>query len=69
MIKAEDVNNVAGLLKDISGQISELETLNTQIASAAEQQNLAAEEINQNVVNISDVAETINARCNAGQRN
>jgi methyl-accepting chemotaxis protein len=55
--KAEDVTNVASLLVEITSQISELDDLNTQIASAAQQQNLAADEINVNVVNISDVAE------------
>ncbi len=55
--KAEDVANVANLLVDISGEIQELDELNCQISSAAKQQNLAADEININVVNISDVAE------------
>jgi methyl-accepting chemotaxis protein len=55
--KAQDVTNVASLLVEITSQISELDDLNTQIASAAQQQNLAADEINVNVVNISDVAE------------
>jgi len=55
--KAEDVTSVASLLIDITGQIAELDDLNCQIANAAEQQNLAAAEINVNVVNISDVAE------------
>jgi len=55
--KAEDVTNVASLLVEITSQIGELDDLNTQIASAAQQQNLAADEINVNVVNISDVAE------------
>ena len=55
--KAEDVINVADLLNGITGQIKELDDLNCQIASAAEQQNEAADEINVNVVHISDVAE------------
>jgi len=55
--KAEDVTNVASLLVEINSQIGELDDLNTQIADAAQQQNLAADEINVNVVNISDVAE------------
>jgi methyl-accepting chemotaxis protein len=55
--KAEDVNEVANLLVEITGQIEELDDLNCQIASAAEQQNLAAEEINQSTVRISEVAE------------
>lgn len=54
--KAEDVNNVASILVDINAQISELEGLNYQIATAAEQQNSAAEEINQNISAISEIA-------------
>ena len=55
--KADDVANVASLLVDISGEIKELDELNCQISSAAKQQNLAADEINVNVVNISNVAQ------------
>ncbi len=55
--KAEDVNGVASLLTEISEQIQELDELNCQISSSAKQQNLAADEINQNVVSISNVAE------------
>jgi methyl-accepting chemotaxis protein len=55
--KAEDVANVADLLVNISQEIKELDELNCQISDAARQQNLAADEINVNVVNISDVAE------------
>lgn len=54
--KARDVGEVASLLDNITTQIVELDELNSQIALAAEQQNLAAEEINQNVTSISDVA-------------
>tara|TARA_R110001583_G_scaffold152343_1_gene304150 strand:- start:2579 stop:4186 length:1608 start_codon:yes stop_codon:yes gene_type:complete len=55
--KADDVANVANLLVNISKEIKELDELNCQISDAARQQNLAADEININVVNISDVAE------------
>ncbi|WP_114326830.1 methyl-accepting chemotaxis protein [Candidatus Colwellia aromaticivorans] len=55
--KAEDVTNVANLLVNISQEIKELDELNCQISDAARQQNLAADEINVNVVNISNVAE------------
>jgi methyl-accepting chemotaxis protein len=55
--KATDVEGVANLLVEIAEEIKELDDLNCQIASAAEQQNLAADEINVNVTNISDVAE------------
>lgn len=55
--KAKEVSDVATLLIDITQQIKDLDVLNCEIASAAEQQNLAADEINNNVVNISDIAE------------
>lgn len=55
--KAEDVADVANLLTNISAEIQELDDLNCQISDAATQQNLAADEININVVNISNVAE------------
>lgn len=55
--KAHEVSDVSGLLIDITEQVKALEELNCEIANAAEQQNLAADEINQNVVNISNVAE------------
>ncbi|WP_448212242.1 methyl-accepting chemotaxis protein [Colwellia sp. MEBiC06753] len=56
-LKAEDVDNVATLLIEITEQISALDDMNCLIDSAAKQQNLAAEEINQHIVNIKDIAE------------
>ncbi|TBR38442.1 methyl-accepting chemotaxis protein [Marinomonas agarivorans] len=55
--RAEQVKEVAGSLKNISSHMQEINQLNLQIANATEQQNLAAEEINQNVISISDNAE------------
>ncbi|MGB1237303.1 MAG: methyl-accepting chemotaxis protein [Pseudomonadales bacterium] len=55
--KAQEVVDVAGLLQQISAQIGEIDELNNQIANAAQQQNQAADEINENVVKISDVAD------------
>jgi len=55
--KAKEVANVADLLVDITNEIEELDELNCQISDAAKQQNIAADEINVSVVNISDVAE------------
>lgn len=55
--KAQDVAEVANLLTGITEQIQELDQLNAQISSAAQQQNVAADEINSNVINISNVAE------------
>ncbi|MCP4324233.1 MAG: methyl-accepting chemotaxis protein [Alteromonadales bacterium] len=55
--KSEDVNDVASILKEISGQIQELDQLNGQISSSAKQQNLVADIINQNVASICDLTE------------
>ena len=45
-------------LETISGLIDNITGMNHQIATASEQQNAVAEEINRNIVNISGVAET-----------
>ncbi len=55
--KAGDVAKVSDLISDLSQQFKELDELNSQVAEAAKQQNIAAEEINKNVVHISDIAE------------
>ncbi|SFC50409.1 methyl-accepting chemotaxis protein [Pseudoalteromonas denitrificans] len=55
--RALQVQQVAHSLKDISEQMQEINQLNVQIADATEQQNLAAEEINQSVVTIRDNAD------------
>jgi methyl-accepting chemotaxis protein len=55
--RAEQVQNVAKSLKDISSHMQEINQLNVLIADATEQQNLAAEEINQNIIAIRDNAE------------
>jgi methyl-accepting chemotaxis protein len=55
--KAQDVEQVANLLTGITAQIQELDQLNAQISNAASQQNVAAEEINTNVIDIQNVAE------------
>lgn len=44
-------------LETISGAVSTINNMNTQIASAAEQQSQVAEEINRNIVSISQVAD------------
>lgn len=55
--KAKEVEQVSVLLTDISSEIKDLDCMNVQIANAAHQQNLAAEEINMHVVSIKDVAD------------
>jgi methyl-accepting chemotaxis protein len=42
-------------LREITGAVSTIHSMNTQIASAAEEQGAVAEEINRNVVAINDV--------------
>jgi methyl-accepting chemotaxis protein len=44
-------------LQAITGVVDNIKSMNIQIASAAEQQSATAEEINRNIVNISEVAE------------
>lgn len=44
-------------LQSIASAVTAINDLNTQIASAAEEQSSVAEEINRNIVNISHVAE------------
>lgn len=56
--RAEQVKDVANSLRNISSHMQEINQLNLQIADATEQQNLAAEEINHNIVTISDNAES-----------
>jgi len=52
--------NAAGdSLESITSAVSSINDMNTQIASAAEEQSAVAEEINRNVVNINDMAEMI----------
>ena len=65
--RAIQVQKVAHSLKDISEQMQEINQLNVQIADATEQQNLAAEEINQSVVAIRDNADTSLIDANASK--
>lgn len=55
--RAEQVQQVAQALRDISLQMNDINQLNVQMADATEQQNLAAEEINRSVIAIRDNAE------------
>jgi methyl-accepting chemotaxis protein len=52
----EHVTQVGGRLQDIVRDIAAINDMNTQIASAAEQQNSVVEEINRNLTSINDVA-------------
>ena len=50
------VEKAAESLGEIAGAVATINDMNTQIASAAEQQSAVAEEINRNVVNLNQVA-------------
>ena len=54
---AEFTSRTGEVLESITNAINQISDMNTQIASAAEEQSLVAEEINRNVISISEVAE------------
>ena len=55
--KSEElVENAVESLAMIAGAVAMINTMNAQIASAAEEQGAVAEDINRNIVNISQVA-------------
>ena len=53
----EQAARAGDALKSITRVVETITSMNTQIASAAEQQSTTAEEINRNIVNINDVTE------------
>jgi methyl-accepting chemotaxis protein len=63
----EKISSAGDALTTIVGGITHINDMNAQIASAAEEQSSVAEEINQNVVNISQVAETSAANADQTQ--
>lgn len=54
----EQVENAAGSLNSIAGEVSAISGMNLQIATAAEEQSAVAEEINRNISSISQIADT-----------
>lgn len=55
-MSVEQAAQAGEALKSITGVVNSIKSMNTEIASAAEDQSTTAEEINQNIVNISEVA-------------
>jgi len=53
----EHASNAGDSLTSIAGVVENISDMSTQIASAAEEQSAVAEEINRNIVSISDMAE------------
>jgi methyl-accepting chemotaxis protein len=53
----EQANSAGGALQMIIDKVGAITDMNTQIATAAEQQSMVAEEMNQNIVNISRATE------------
>lgn len=53
----DDVEELAESLAEISGSVQTIYSMNTQIATAAEEQSTVSEEINRNIVNINMIAD------------
>lgn len=60
-MNAEQVETLAESLGNISGAVANINDMNTQIATAAEEQTAVSDEINRNIVNISSLAEQTTA--------
>ncbi len=57
----EGMQEAARMLSDITDAVMQINDMNTQIASAAEEQSAVAEEVNQNVTLISDLAQEVDS--------
>jgi len=57
-IAVEQTNEAGQSLSTITAAVAAINDMNTQIASAAEEQSSVAEEMNRNIITISEVAET-----------
>ncbi|ADZ93142.1 methyl-accepting chemotaxis protein [Marinomonas mediterranea] len=64
----DEARNVGTTLDSLRSMMSDIRDLSMQIATAAEQQSLVAQEINQSVHEISDSSETASAEALKGQR-
>ncbi|MCW9025493.1 MAG: methyl-accepting chemotaxis protein, partial [Gammaproteobacteria bacterium] len=53
---SELVELAAEALAEVAGAVSSIDSMNTQVATATEEQSMVAEEVNRSVTNISDIA-------------
>ncbi|MCW8888885.1 MAG: methyl-accepting chemotaxis protein, partial [Gammaproteobacteria bacterium] len=59
LISEESVEQAAMSLGEIAGQVSTINDMNTQVASATEQQSAVAEEVNTNINSIAQISDTV----------
>ena len=58
----DSIENMAENLAEISGAVQTIDAMNSQIATAAEEQSAVSEEINKNIVNVNEVSEQTRSR-------
>jgi methyl-accepting chemotaxis protein len=69
-LQAVEFANTAGeTLRNIQNIVKDMSDLNTQVATAAEEQSAVAEDINQNVINVSDIADEVLAQAKSNKIN
>ena len=56
-VSVEKSRQAGDVLRQIIASVEQINAMNTQIATASEQQSSVTEEINQNIINISDISD------------